>query len=484
MLLKTNNLKFTTNLKYILVLSVTLLLANVIIAQEIIEEEVKEIQKEETDSLKPFKPIKVDGVSAVVGDYIILDSDIDKTLLQLQAQGVSTENISRCQLFGKLLEDKLYAHHAVQDSIEVSDVEIRSYVDQQIQAFLQQTNGSMEELLKFYKKEDEKSFRDEMFEINKSNRLAQEMQKSIVEDIEITPDEVRHFFNDIPKDERPIFGTELNVAQIVIEPEISQAGKQKVIDRLRGFKADVVDNGASFRSKVVLYSEDKASIKKGGKYTLHKKQPRMVKEFREVAFALQEGEVSDPFETEFGYHIIFLEKIRGQEYDVSHILLIPEVTNDAINEAKERLNKIRQSIVGTEISFSDAARESSDEKETRSEGGQLINPSTQDYNFELTKMDPELYGQIQNLKDNEISLVLTDTDRTGRIKFKLLTVTSRIDEHEANFSKDYLKIKSLALQEKQLKAIEKWQNEKIMDTYIKISEAQRSCEFSSNWLKQ
>jgi peptidyl-prolyl cis-trans isomerase SurA len=203
-----------------------------------------------------------------------------------------------------------------------------------------------------------------------------------------------------------------------------------------------------------------------------------------VAFSLQEGEISDPFETEFGFHIIYLEKIRGQEYDVSHILLIPEVTNEAINEAKEQLNKIRERIVNGDISFADAARESSEEKETKNDGGQLINPATQDYNFELTKMDPELYSQIQNLKDNEVSLVLTDQDRTGKIKFKILTVTDRIDSHEADYARDYLKIKELALNEKRLKEIEKWQNEKIMDTYIKISDDHRECDFSSNWLKE
>jgi len=209
----------------------------------------------------------------------------------------------------------------------------------------------------------------------------------------------------------------------------------------------------------------------------------MAKEFREVAFSLQEGEVSKPFKTDFGYHIIQLEKIRGQEYDVRHILLIPKVTAEAIKNAKEKLEKVRQSIVDGEITFADAAREASDEKETKFDGGQLRNPETQDYNFELTKMDPELYAQIQNLKDNEVSPVLKDEDRINPVKFKILTVTARVDEHEATFAQDYLKIKALALQEKQLNAIEKWQEEKIMDTYIKINGELRSCDFNSNWFK-
>ena len=199
---------------------------------------------------------------------------------------------------------------------------------------------------------------------------------------------------------------------------------------------------------------------------------------------MQEGEVSDPFETEFGFHIIYLEKIRGQHYDVSHMLIIPKVSVDAEKEAQEKLEKIRERIVSGDISFADAAREASDEKETRSDGGQLINPQTQDYNFELTRMDTELYAQIQNLKDDEVSLIQTEQDRTGNKKFKILMVTDRIEDHEADYARDYLKIKELALNEKRIATIENWQEEKILDTYIKISNEYRDCEFSSNWLKK
>jgi peptidyl-prolyl cis-trans isomerase SurA len=209
----------------------------------------------------------------------------------------------------------------------------------------------------------------------------------------------------------------------------------------------------------------------------------MVKEFRDVAFSLLEGEISEPFESDFGFHIILLEKIRGQEYDVRHILLRPELTDAAILEAKEEINKVRERIEAGDLSFADAAREFSDEEETKFNGGTLINPYTQDSNLELTKMDPELYGQIQDLKDNEISLVLQEQDRVNPIKFKILTVTERTEDHVADFARDYLKIKSLALQEKQFKMIQKWQEEKIADTYVKINDDYKSCEFKSNWLK-
>ena len=235
---------------------------------------------------------------------------------------------------------------------------------------------------------------------------------------------------------------------------------------------------------MVLHSDDKASIPNGGKYTLNRKRPQMVKEFREVAFSLQEGQVSEPFESEFGFHIIKLEKIRGQEYDASHILIIPEVSDKATKEAKELIAKIKDRIESKDISFDEAAREFSDEKETRSEGGQLINPETLDYSFELTKIDPELYSRIEKLKDGEISNVVTEAGRTGNLKFKILTVTDRVDEHIADYSWDYLKIKEQALNKKKLEAIKKWQHDKIIDTYVKINGESRKCTFTSNWLKQ
>ncbi|MCK8482156.1 peptidylprolyl isomerase [Flavihalobacter algicola] len=482
MQLKTNNLKSTIKSTFA-TLVLCVLAVNLSSAQEIIEDVVDTSKKQLDSTQTTTGRKKVDGVSAVVGDFVVLDSDIDKEYIQLQARGVSIANITRCELFGKLLEDKLYAHHAIQDSITVNELEIRSNIEQQINAFLEQKGGSMQQLLEFYKKDTEQSLREEMFEINKNAKLAADMQRKIIEDVEVTPEEVREYYNSIPKDSLPEFGTELKVAQIVVIPEITEASKQAVIDRLKEFKADVIENGASFTTKAVFYSDDKAARSKGGMYTLNRKRPQMVKEFRDVAFSLQEGEISEPFETDFGYHIILLEKIRGQEYDVRHILLRPEITEASIQAAKEKITKVREQIVAGDLTFADAAREFSDEEETKYEGGQLINPYTQDSSMELTKMDPELYGQIQDLKDDEISLVLEDQDRINPVKFKILTVTDRIDEHQADFARDYLKIKNLALQEKQFEEIKKWQEEKIYDTYVKINDDYKGCDFNSNWLK-
>ena len=459
-----------------------LLSFGVINAQEVIPDEVK--KEKVKDTVINSNRIKADGVAAVVGDFIVLESDLDREIDQLEAQGADLSGVTRCELFGSLLEKKLYAHQAIQDSVIVNELYIKSLVDQQIQGILAQSRQDMDWLVKYYKKESEQALRDEMYEINKNGYLAQEMQKKVINDVEVTPEEVRTFFNDIPEDERPTFGTELKVAQIVVIPEVTQEAKQAVIDRLNGFKKDIEENGSSFTTKALFYSEDSGSKNSGGLLpTMNRKQPRMVKEFRDVAFNLQEGEISEPFETDFGYHIIYLEKIRGQEYDVRHILLKPELSQEAIQKAKDKIDKVRDLIVTGKVTFADAAREFSDEEETKFEGGQLTNPTTQDFNFELTKMDTEMYTQIQGLEDGTISEVIQDEDRINTIKFKIMTVTDRIDDHKADFARDYLKIKELALQDKQVRAIEKWQKEVITDTYVKINGKYRECDYQSNWLK-
>ena len=428
--------------------------------------------------------IKIDGVAAVVGDFIILDSDIDKTLIDLQSQGVNVGDFDRCSLLGKLMEDKLYAHHAEQDSLDVDNEQIYSYVDQTIDYFVNQL-GNMEKVLEFYKKKDEATFRQELFEINRINQLSERMQTSIIDEIEITPEEVRVFFQNIPRYDLPIFGAELEIAQIVVKPEVSEEDEMKIIQRLESIRDDVVINGSSFATKAILYSQDPGSRSTGGKYTLNRsRRNQMVKEFEDVCYRLKEGEVSEPFETDFGWHIVMVDKVRGQELDVRHILLKPEVSNNALLEAKKKIDLIRKRIVDNELTFEEAAKSFSDEKTTKNNGGVLINPTTGNTRFELTKIDPVLYTQIQRLNDNEISAPLLEQDNIGSNSYKIIKVTNRYDEHVADYSKDFIKIKELALKEKQLKTIQNWMSEKIIETYISVNKDSRECNFANKWLKK
>ena len=447
------------------------------------EEPMQAEMTPKTDTVNNFKKVKLDGISAVVGDYVILDSDIEKTLIDLRSQGASVEDITHCSLLGKLMEDRLYAHQAVQDSILVSDDEVNATSDRQIQQLVQQV-GSMDKVLQFYKKETVEDFREELYTINKLRMLSEKMQQKIVSEIQVTPEEVRQFFRNIPADEKPVFGAELEISQIVKTPEIPEEEKQKVINKLNEIKADVEDNDASFSVKAILYSQDPGSKSKGGFYSMTRQTP-FVKEFKDVAFSLQEGEISEPFETTFGYHIIFVEKIRGQELDLRHILIQPEIPQAAVDAAKIELDSIRKHIIEGKYTFAEAAMNFSDEKETKFDGGLLRNPINFDSRFELTKMDPTLYNQVRNLKDEEISYPLLEADtRGGPPKYKILKVTNRYDEHEADFAKDYLKIQELALREKQYNAIKEWMDEHIEDTYVSVNEANRSCDFANNWVKE
>lgn len=492
MLLRIKNLKRTQISKLLFAFAMSL--PFMMMSQEVIAVDSTGVAKEKVvvdeviaptlDTVKtPFKRYKAEGVSAVIGEYVIVDSDIDKSYIELQSTGVSIEGITRCQLMGKLMEDKLYLHHAKIDSIMVSDAEISPQVDQLIQYMVSEI-GSEEKVVKFYRKENMTALKKDLFDAKKNIELANRMQSKIVGAVEVTPEEVREFFFSIPEDERPVFSAEVEVAQIVVDPEITKEAEQDVIDRLNEMRVDVLENGSSFATKAVLYSKDPGSASRGGLYEGIKRNGPMAKEFKDQAFSLLEGEVSEPFETEFGFHILYVEKIRGQEVDVRHVLLFPDVSQEVIEQAKAKIDTIRSNIIAKKIDFAEAARLYSDEKETRNNGGQLVNPATLDTRFDLTKMDPTLSAQVYNLQEGEVSKVYSDRDRTGRSKYKILTVTKRYEEHPAEYVKDYEKIKELALKEKQIRAIEEWQEKKIKETYVNVNSDYHDCEYASNWLKK
>lgn len=475
MRLKTINMKFINRFALVIAMVCMVLPLH---AQEIIKETQADTVK--PAPVNPNKRVKIDGVIAVVGDFVVLDSDIDLMYRELQAQNIPVKDVKRCELLGKLMEDKLYAHQAIQDSIIVADAEVNETMDKQIDYFVEQL-GSEEKMVEYFKKKDIETFRGELFDMIKNQKLTEQMQKKIIDEVEVTPEEVRIFFSQFEGEDVPIFGAEMEVAQIVIKPEVSEEAKQEVIKRLKEIKQDVL-NGSSFYSKAVLYSEDPGSRSNGGYYKMTRKTP-FVKEFKDTAFSLDEGEISEPVETEFGYHLIYVEKIRGQVIEVRHILMKPKVSNEALLAAKDKIEKIRQRILGGDIDFAEAARSESDEKETRNSGGLLMNPRTLETRFELTKLPPEVYSEVSDLKEGDITQpILSDDKATGQ-SYKIYTVMNRYDEHKADYALDYTKIKELALKEKQRKVIGEWSNEKIKETYIKVSPDYQGCDFANDWVK-
>ncbi len=199
---------------------------------------------------------------------------------------------------------------------------------------------------------------------------------------------------------------------------------------------------------------------------------------------MEEGEISEPFKSDFGYHILILEKVKGKQRDVRHILMQPKADEDANDIVRDSLIKYRDDILKMNISFEEAVLKYSDDKDTRQSRGILMNPISGDTHFDLTRMDPELYAKVSNLKAGEISEVFYDETRQGEKMYKILLLKSKTEAHIADLSQDYVKIQDLAIQKKKTEAIEKWSNDKIKDTYIKINESYFNCDFKSNWTKK
>jgi len=425
---------------------------------------------------------RLDGIVGIVGDYVVLDSDVDNAFIQAKATGYDTSKYTRCEILGTLLENRLFSHQAIQDSIVVTDDEINARMDEQIDRMVEQA-GSIENVVNYYNKKNYDEFRGYFFDIMKENQLASRMQEKLIKDVTITPEEIRQFYNQIPKDSLPIVGDEVELAEIVFKPVITKEERQAVIDKLNEIRQDVLD-GSSFASKVYMHSEDKGSLQTGGFYKIDKKS-QFVKEFKDVAFSLKEGEISKPFESEYGYHIIQLEKIVGKFLELRHILIAPKPSQEALDKAKNDLDNLRIRILNKEISFADAARQYSEQKETKQSGGILTNARTGETRFELNRMeDRQLYSTISNLNFNEISPSTLVTNPGSQSVFRIVQVINKIPEHAADFSKDYMKIRGVALQAKQNETIGKWITETIKDTFIHLSEDYQNCNFKSNWLKK
>lgn len=424
---------------------------------------------------------RIDGVVGVVGDYVVLDSDIDNGLIEARAIGYAPEEITRCRVFGTLLETRLFTHQAIQDSLIVESTEINARMDEQIDRMVERV-GSIDRVVSYYNKKNYEEFRTYFYDIMEQNLLASRMQNHLTEEVTITPEEIRQFYNKIPKDSLPLVGDEVELAEIVIKPEITKEERQAVIDQLNEIRENVLSGSTSFQSQVYRYSEDRKSLETGGFFVMDKKTP-FVKEFKDAAFSLKEGEVSKPFETEFGYHLIILEKIDGKNLEIRYLVVAPKPSQESMDKAKKELDELRIRILNKEITFEDAARQYSHQKETRNNGGVLTDRNGET-RFELNRMeDRVLYSMVSNLKVDEISQSTLITDSGTIPYYRAVKVTNKIPEHLADFSNDYMKIRFAALQSKQNEIIGDWISKTIEDTYIYIGDEYKNCDFRSNWNK-
>ena len=425
--------------------------------------------------------VKIDGVAVVIGKNIVLNSDIDKFKQEVELRSEGKVKITDCEMLEELMQQKLMAHHAVVDSVTVSDAEVSARVDRSIQYFTQQY-GNVEKVIKAYGFNDLDDLKKELSTVQTENILIEKEQQKITEKIDVTPEEVRLYFNGLKeKGELPQFPAEIELAQVVIKAIPTKEETERVIAKLNELKKEI-EEGSSFRMKAIINSDDPGVTSNGGEYTVTK-ESSFIKEFKEMAFTLDVGQVSKPFKSQFGYHIMQLHAIKGNTRVASHILMQPNVPEEKMTEIKEKAAHIILEIRAGDLTFAEAVKKYSNDEETKNNGGLIINPSTGESRFDLTRMDPAFYARVSDLKKGEITDPFYDEERSGSKMYKFILMKDRTDTHVADLVDDYVKIQQLALQKKKEETVTKWSKEKIKDTYIKIGAAHSNCSFEKNWKK-
>ncbi len=433
-------------------------------------------------SINTFAQVKIDGVAVVIGKNIVLDSDIDKFKQEIELRSEGKIKISDCEMLEELMQQKLLAHHAVIDSVVVSDPEIDARVDRSVQYFTQQY-GSVDKVIKAYGFNDLDDLKKELFTVQKENLLIEKEQQKITEKIDVTPEEVRLFYNGLKeKGELPEFSAEIELAQIVIKAKPTKEETERILDKLTELKKEIED-GASFKMKAIINSDDPGVTNNGGQYEVTK-ESQFIKEFKEMAFSLDVGQVSKPFKSEFGYHLMQLHQVKGNMRVASHILMQPDVPDSKLTETRNKAEKIVEDIKSGKITFEAAVEKYSDDDETKNSAGLIVNPYTGESTFNLTGMDPALYARVAELQKGELSDVFFDENRSGEKMYKFMIMRDRTNTHIADLVNDYVKIQELALTKKKEETIDKWAKEKIQDTYIKMADVHRKCNFVKNWKKE
>ena len=420
--------------------------------------------------------IKLDGVAAIVGEKIVLHSSIEGQFQQMKAQGyLEGETQLKCQIFEDLLYQKLLAYQAQIDSIEVSEDEILTAIDQRIQYFVSQI-GSEQKLEEYFGKTISQ-LREEFQPVFRDQMLAQRMEGRITADVKVTPEDVRKFYNNIPKDSLPILPAEMQISQIVVFPKVDAKEKQRLKNKLLEFKARVED-GEDFKFLATLYSEDLGSAKNGGELGFLGRGV-LVPEFEAVAYKLQEGELSDIVETKFGFHLVQMIARRGEQVNVRHILLKPSFSLNSMNKAKSKLDSIVKLIQLDSLNFEEAAFQFS-EDESKNNGGLIINSQTGASSFAIEEIEPSLYFVVEKLRVGQISESVSFTSVDERKGYRALLLNKKTESHRANLQDDYDRIKMVTEQNLKNKASEKWIKKKIKETYILIK-TDYECSFKNNW---
>lgn len=425
----------------------------------------------------------VDKVVAQVGSEYILLSDVEKQFSYLQESEGLINDEERCNILEGLMAQKIMVDQAKLDSIIVMDAEVEQQLDYRIQSILRQMNGDTEFFEEYYGQtipEVKAWMRVNMKEM----LLAERMRGSLFEGITITPSETKAFFNKIPSDSLPYFNAEVEVAEIVLVPQVNEVELNKAYEAATAVYKELTENDGDFVALAKKYSDDPGSKRLGGDLGWQTRGT-FVPEFDAVAYTLKKNELSEPFESPFGYHIVQLLDRRGNTIHTRHILFKPELTFDDIQNTKKKLEMIREEILVDSISFDKAIRKySSKDEESYNNNGRLTNPENGTTFFETADLPPDIYFEIEGIEVGELTEPIEYTSPRGETQFRIIKLLSRTRPHKANLEQDYAKIQFYAKENKKNAYFAEWVQEKAAKKYIQLDDRFASCPNLETWGKE
>lgn len=415
-----------------------------------------------------FAQLQVDGIIAILDNNILLRSELENQMIYLKSNGEKDDGTMRCRTFEEMLSNKLLLSKAQLDSLSVSEDQVESELNRRIENFVQYF-GSVAKLEENYRKslvELKIELRPEI----KDLLLVEQQKAKITEDVTVTPKEVRQYYNSIPKDSLPFLPAEVTLNHIVIIPPISEKNKNEAKEKLEDVRHQILFEKMKFAEMAKYYSQD-GSAQQGG-YLGEFTRGRMVPEFESVVYNLKEGEISEVFETEFGFHIVQLHKRLGETVSASHILVRPVRDKKDDEIAIARLKEVKKMILTDTISFEKAASKFTEDKESKDCGGCILNPTTGENRIPLDALDAELFFKVDKLKAGEISDPLEVILRDGTRAYHIVKLKQKYLPHTANLKDDYQKLAKAALEEKKQEAIEKWFDTARRQVFIEIKYAE------------
>ncbi|MBN9349862.1 MAG: peptidylprolyl isomerase [Chitinophagaceae bacterium] len=429
-----------------------------------------------------IKKVVADKIVATVGDKIVLKSDIDNKIFDMQRSNpgqVLPPNLS-CMLLEQDMGMKALVLQAEKDSIPVSDEDVEGDLDNQIRYFVSMY-GSKEMLEKIAGK-TVFQIKEESRPMFKERRLAEGERDKIVGSIRITPEEVEAFYNKIPKDSLQFYESELNVGQVVIYPKPSRDVETYEIDQLKQYKKQVEDGTQKFETLASIYSDDPGTKNNGGLLDINRNDKNIDPIFLAKAFALKDGQISNVFKSRFGYHIIQMVSKRGDDATVRHILKIPQVSSIEINETIQKLDSVRKQLVDGRLTFGEAVAKYSEDENNKFTGGLITNPQTNSSDLTIDQLDKGIVMMLDSLKVGQYSQPVQFTDDRGKIGVRIIYLISKTQPHRENLKDDYDKISAAALDEKKQDALDKWFADKVPTFYIKVAPEYQSCPDIRQWL--